>query len=92
MTTREVNKFLGAAGQFHSRLFVSTSKKPISTIGWKNLNKASNCRVLTRGDLDGWPVDWAQFVDEPDMLVFNNPIYEPYDYQHEAIEAIEAEF
>ena len=92
VSTVEVNKFLGAAGQFQSRLFVSTSKKPISTVGWKNLNKASNCRVLTRGDLDGWPVDWAQFVDEPDTLVFDSPVYEPYDYQHEAIEAIEAEF
>ena len=92
ISTVEVNKFLGAAGQFHSRLFVSTSKNPIATVGWKNLNKASNCRVLTRGDLDGWPVDWAQFVDEPDTLVFDSPIYEPYDYQQEAIEAIEAEF
>ena len=92
VSTREVNKFLGAAGQFHSRLFVSTSKKPISAVGWKNLNKASNCRVLTHGDLDGWPVDWAQFVDEPDTLVFDNPVYKPYDYQQEAIEAIEAEF
>ena len=48
--------------------------------------------MLTHGDLDGWPVDWAQFVDEPDTLVFDNPVYKPYDYQQEAIEAIEAEF
>ena len=92
VSTGEVNKFLGAAGQFHSRLFVSTSKSPISNVGWKNLNKASNCRVLTHGDLDGWPVDWAQFVDKPDTLVFDNPVYTPYDYQQEAIDAIEAKF
>ena len=90
--TKDVNSFLARAGGFHSRLFVSTSRQPLTKVGAKNLAKAPNCRVLTHGDLDGWPVDWAQFVDEPDTLVFDNPVYTPHDYQQEAIEAIEAKF
>ena len=88
----EINKFLAAAGGFHSRLFVSTSGKPLPKSGWGNLTKTPNCRVLTLGDLDGWPVDWAEFVDEPDALVFDDPLYEPYPYQQDAVEAIEGEF
>ena len=90
--TKDVNGFLARAGGFHSRLFVSTSRLPLTKLGARNLARAGNCRVLTHGDLDGWPVDWAQFVDKPDTLVFDNPIYTPHDYQQEAIEAIEARF
>lgn len=92
VTTAEVNKFLGAAGGFHGRLFVSTSKKPIPKVAWANLNKAPNCRVLTLGDLDGWPVDWAQFVDIPESLAFDHVPYEPRPYQTEAVEAIDSGF
>ena len=92
VTTRAVNDFLGAAGPFHGRLFVSTSRQPLPKVGAQNLAKAPNCRVLTHGDLDGWPVDWAQFVEEPESLVFDDPVYQPHPYQQEAIEAIETKF
>ena len=49
---------------------------------------ASNCRVLTHGDLDAWPVDWAEFVDEPDSLVFGETVYEPRPYQQDAVAKI----
>lgn len=90
--TQHINNFLGSAGGFHSRIFVSTSKKPLPKVGWKHLNKARNCRVLTHGDLDRWQVDWAQFVDEPEALVFKDPVYDPHPYQQEAVEAIERGF
>lgn len=92
VTTQKINGFLGAAGSFHSRLFVSTSRQPLPKVGAQNLSKAPNCRVLTHGDLDGWRVDWAQFVDEPDSLVFDDLVYQPHSYQQEAVDAIEARF
>ena len=90
--TKDVNSFLGRAGGFHSRLFVSTSRQPLTKVGAQNLAKAPNCRVLTSGDLDGWQVDWAQFIDEPDTLVFDNPVYNPHPYQQEAIDATQTKF
>lgn len=92
VSTQAVNSFLGKAGPFHGRLFVSTSRHPLPKVGAQNLAKASNCRVLTHGDLDGWPVDWARFVDEPESLVFDDPVYEPHPYQQEAVEAIGGRF
>ena len=40
----------------------------------------------------GGPWTGRSLWNEPDTLVFDNPVYKPYDYQQEAIEAIEAEF
>ena len=75
--TKDVNGFLARAGGFHSRLFVSTSRHPLTKLGARNLARAPNCRVLTHGDLDGWSVDWAQFVDEPEKFTWcnDNPVY-----------------
>ena len=88
VTTAGVNSFLAASAGFDCRLVVSTSKGPIPQAGWWNLAKAPNCRVLTHGDLDAWPVDWAEFVDEPDSLVFEETVYEPHPYQQDAVDAI----
>ena len=88
VTTAGINSFLAAAGGFDCRLFVSTSKGPIPKAGWSKLNKTPNCRVLTHGDLDAWPVDWAEFVDEPDSLVFEKTVYEPRPYQQTAVAKI----
>ena len=88
VTTAGINSFLAAAGGFDCRLFVSTSKGPIPKAGWWKLNKTPNCRVLTHGDLDAWPVDWAEFVDEPDSLVFEETVYEPRPYQQDAVDKI----
>ena len=92
VTTAGINSFLAAAGGFDCRLFVSTSKGPIPKAGWWKLNKTPNCRVLTHGDLDAWPVDWAEFVDEPDSLVFEETVYEPRPYQQDAVDKITAGF
>ena len=88
----EINKFLAASGGFHGRLFISTSRKPLPRLGWKNLNNTPNCRVLTHGDLDGWPVDWARFVDIPESLAFETEVYTRRDYQQEAVDEIEDGF
>ena len=92
VTTAGINSFLAAAGGFDCRLFVSTSKGPIPKAGWWKLNKTPNCRVLTHGDLDAWPVDWAEFVDEPDSLVFEETVYEPRPYQQDAVAKITTGF
>ena len=92
VTTQAINSFLGKASPFHGRLFVSTSRLPLPKVGARHLAKAPNCRVLTHGDLDGWPVDWAAFVDEPEALVFDDLVYEPRPYQQDAVGAIETGF
>ncbi|MCY4622410.1 MAG: DEAD/DEAH box helicase family protein [bacterium] len=88
VTTAGINSFLAASMGFDGRLFVSTSKGPLPKAGWQKLQKAPNCRVLTHGDLDAWPVDWAEFVDEPDALEFTEAIYEARPYQQDAVDAI----
>ena len=92
VTTQAINNFLGKASPFHSRLFVSTSKQQLPKVGAQHLAKAPNCRVLTHGDLDGWPVDWAEFVDEPESLDFDDTVHEPRPYQQDAVDAIETGF
>ena len=88
ITTGGINSFLAASAGFDCRLFVSTSKGALPKAGWRNLQKATNCRVLTHGDLDAWPVDWAEFVDDPGTLAFEQTVYEPRPYQQDAIDAI----
>ena len=88
VTTAGINSFLAASAGFDCRLFVSTSKGALPKVGWRKLQKAPNCRVLTHGDLDAWPVDWAEFVDEPQSLVFEETVYEPHPYQQDAVDAI----
>ncbi len=92
VATAEINSFLADAARFDRRLFVSTSKGALPKAGWRKLKKAPNCRVLTHGDLDGWPVDWAEFVEEPETLVFEETVYEPRRYQQEAVKKIIAGF
>lgn len=85
VTTQGIDSFLAAATKFDCRLFVSTSKSALPQAGSRKLEKAPNCRVLTHGDLDAWPVDWTEFVDEPETLVFEENVYEPRPYQQEAV-------
>ena len=92
VTTAGINSFLAAAAPFDCRLFVSTSKSALPKVGWSKLQKAPNCRVLTHGDLDAWLVDWAEFVDEPDSLVFGETVYEPRPYQQTAVAKITEKF
>ena len=92
--TAGVRKFLAAASypRYDWRLFVSTSTSTLPNTAWRLFKEQKNCRVLTFAELDGWPVDWTDFVDEPETLTFNRKTYQPRPYQQDAVDAIVGSF
>ena len=75
--------------QYTSRLIINTGG-PIQSHALRTLEASPKpCRVLGPADLDGWDVDWLQYVDDPENLRFapREP-YTPFPYQQEAIDAV----
>ena len=74
---------------YTSRLIINTGG-PIQRHTLRTLEASPKpCRVLSAADLDGWDVDWLQYVDDPESLQFapREP-YTPHPYQQEAIDAV----
>ena len=78
---------------FTSRLIVNTGG-PIQKNALKTLQASPKpCRVLDRAELDGWDVDWWQYVNDPEGLQFQaRDPYTPHSYQKKAIEQVLAGF
>ena len=92
-----IDSFLTASTPepFTSRILVNTG----ATLAGHALRtleanaKVKHCRVLGVDDLNGWPVDWLQYVDDPESLRLDPPeLYEPRPFQSEAIDAVCTEF
>ena len=75
--------------QYTSRLIINTGG-PIQSHALRILEASPKpCRVLSAADLDGWDVDWLQYVDDPESLRFaTRDPYSPHPYQREAIDAV----
>ena len=78
---------------FTSRLIVNTGG-PIQKNALKTLEASPKpCRVLDRAELDGWDVDWWQYVNDPEGLQFQaREPYTPHPYQKDAVEQVLAGF
>ena len=78
---------------FTSRLIVNTGG-PIQKNALKTLEASPKpCRVLDRAELDGWDVDWWQYVNDPEGLQFQaRDPYTPHPYQKDAVEQVLAGF
>ena len=78
---------------FTSRLIVNTGG-PIQKNALKTLQASPKpCRVLDRAELDGWDVDWWQYVNDPEGLQFQaRDPYTPHPYQKDAVEQVMAGF
>ena len=74
---------------FTSRLIINTGGN-IQRNALKTLEASPKpCRVLDRSELDGWDVDWLQYVDDPEGLQFKSrELYTPHSYQIEAIDEV----
>ena len=84
-----VDSFLAAssAACFTSRLLVVTAE--LGANAALMVNRADpRCEVLHASDLDGWPVDWAAFLESPEDLRFAPVRHEPKPYQADAVEAV----
>ena len=45
-------------------------------------NGSKTCKVLDREELNGWDVDWWQYVNDPESLQFEDrERYTPHSYQ-----------
>ena len=78
---------------FTSRLIINTGG-PIQKNALKTLQASPKpCRVLDRAELDGWDVDWWQYVNDPEGLQFQaRDPYTPHPYQKDAVEQVMAGF
>ena len=75
--------------QYTSRLIINTGGS-IQRHALRILEASPKpCRVLSSADLDGWDLDWLQYVDDPESLRFaTREPYTPHPYQQEAIDAV----
>ena len=74
---------------FTSRLIINTGG-PIQKNALKTLEASPKpCRVLDWVELDGWDVDWLQYVDDPESLQFQaREPYTPHPYQKDAVKQV----
>ena len=92
---KAIDSFMSASEppHFTSRLIVNTGGN-IQKNALKTLEASPKpCRVLDRAELDGWDVDWLQYVDDPEGLQFQTrEPYTPHPYQTKAVEQVLAGF
>ena len=88
---KAIDSFMSASEPFHftSRLIVNTGG-PIQKNALKTLEASPKpCRVLDRAELDGWDVDWWQYVNDPESLQFQaREPYTPHPYQKDAVKQV----
>ena len=91
----DIDSFMSASepDHFTSRLIINTGGS-IQKNALKTLEASPKpCRVLDQAELDGWDVDWLQYVDDPEGLQFQaREPYTPHPYQKKAIEQVLAGF
>ena len=92
---KAIDSFLATSEPVHftSRLIINTGgaiqRNALRTLE----NSPKPCRVLDVSELDGWNVDWLQYVDDPDSLTIERPEpYPPHPYQQEAMDKVCAGF
>ena len=89
----DVDTFLSAssAAIFSNRILVVTSE--LSTHASTMVSKTSpRCEVVSRADIESWPVDWSEFLDTPERLAFKPVRYVPHRYQSQAVEQVVSGF
>ncbi len=90
-----IDSFMSASepARFTSRLIVNTGG-PIQRNALIVLQESAKpCKVLDRGQLAAWDVDWLSFVDNPADLQFaEQDRHRPYPYQRQAIDSVIAGF
>ncbi len=89
----DVDSFLAAssAQSFTSRILVVTS--PLGVHAKTMVSKASpRCEVVSRADIESWPVDWSEFLEAPERLEFAPKRYDPHPFQAEAVGRVAAGF
>ncbi len=85
----DVDTFLSAssAATFSNRILVVTSD--LSNHAQTMVSKTSpRCEVVSRADIESWPVDWPEFLDTPERLAFESVRYSPHPYQSEAVQKV----
>ena len=88
-----VDSFLSAssADLFTHRVLVVTSS--LSTNAKTMVSKTSpQCHLVSRADIESWPVDWSEFLAAPERLKFSPVRYEPHPFQTEAVRKVVAAF
>ena len=84
---KAVDSFISAStgSAFSARLLVLTA--PMTAQARTMVEKAvPRCEVLHRSDLEAWPVDWAECLDDPARLRFvPRPRHAPKPFQQEAV-------
>lgn len=89
----DVDTFLSAssAAIFSNRILVVTSE--LSTHAQTMVSKTSpRCEVVSRAEIESWPVDWSEFLDTPERLAFEPVRYDPHPYQSEAVQKVVSGF
>ncbi|MCY4194529.1 MAG: DEAD/DEAH box helicase family protein, partial [bacterium] len=88
-----VDSFISASSAkvFSHRVLVVTAS--LTANAQMMVSKASPpCQVLHGSEIQGWPVDWAAFLETPEKLVFNRQRHQPFAYQAEAVAKVAAGF
>ena len=84
---KAVDSFISAStgSAFSARLLVLTA--PMTAQARTMVEKAvPRCEVLHRSDLESWPVDWAECLEDPARLRFvPRPRHTPKPFQQEAV-------
>ena len=92
---KDIDSFMSASEnpQFTSRMIVNTGGEIRGNTLRTLQNGSKTCKVLEREELDGWDVDWWQYVDDPEGLQFQDRArYTPHPYQKDAVEHVLAGF
>ena len=92
---KAIDSFLATSEPVHftSRLIINTGgaiqRNALRTLE----NSPKPCRVLDASELDGWNVDWLQYVDDPDSLTIKRQDpYPPHPYQQDSMDKVCAGF
>ena len=88
---KAIDSFMSASepARFTARMIVNTGGN-IQKNALKTLEASPKpCKVLDRSELNDWPVDWMEYVNDPESLQFQpREPYTPHPYQKEAIEKV----
>ncbi|MCY3849826.1 MAG: DEAD/DEAH box helicase family protein, partial [Acidimicrobiaceae bacterium] len=89
----DVDTFLStsSAAIFSARILVVTSE--LNAHAQTVVSKTSpRCEVVSRADIESWPVDWSEFLNAPERLAFRPVCYDPHPYQSEAVQKVVSGF
>ena len=84
-----IDSFLShsSTADFSSRILVVTA--PLTANAKTVVSKTvPRCEIVTRADIEAWPVDWSEFLDTPERLKFSSARYKPHPFQTEAVNKV----